>query len=203
LVFHGQGRFEVDDGHLPHEPAAMITAPLILLAIPSVVAGLFVGNMVFGDFFDGAIFVLAEHDVLAHHAESYHGIFAFVVHGLQAPPFWLAVSGVATAYFLYIKRPDIPAKIQQRFMWLYKVLDNKYGFDTFNDKVFAGGSRLIGRIFWQIGDQVLIDGAMVNGTAKTVGLVAKVARKIQSGYLYHYAFAMILGVWLLLTLFVA
>ncbi|MBL4637863.1 MAG: NADH-quinone oxidoreductase subunit L [Proteobacteria bacterium] len=203
LVFHGQERFEVDDGHVPHEPAAVITAPLILLAIPSVVAGLFVGNMVFGDFFDGAIFVLAEHDVLAHHAESYHGVFSFIVHGLMAPPFWLAISGVATAYFLYIKRPDIPAKLQQRFMWLYKVLDHKYGFDTFNDKVFAGGSRLIGRIFWQIGDQVLIDGAMVNGTAKTVGLVAKVARKIQSGYLYHYALAMILGVWLLLTLFVA
>ncbi|OUR64987.1 NADH-quinone oxidoreductase subunit L [Methylophaga sp. 42_25_T18] len=203
LVFHGQERFEVSDGHVPHEPAAVITAPLILLAIPSVVAGLFVGNMVFGDFFDGAIFVLAEHDVLAHHAESYHGLIAFILHGLMAPPFWLAISGVATAYFLYIKRPDIPAKLQQRFLWIYQILDNKYGFDNFNDKVFAGGSRLIGRIFWRLGDQVLIDGAMVNGTAKTVGLVAKVARKIQSGYLYHYAFAMILGVWLLLTLFVA
>ena len=203
LVFHGQERFEIHDDHKPHETPAVVTVPLILLAIPSVVAGLLVGNMVFGDFFDGAIFVLAEHDVLAHHAENYHGLMAFVLHGLMAPPFWLAVLGVTTAYIFYMKRPDIPEKIQQRFMWLYKVLDNKYGFDDFNDKVFAGGSRRVGRLFWRLGDQILIDGVLVNGSAKTVGMIARVVRHIQSGYLYHYAFAMILGVWLLLTLFVA
>lgn len=203
LVFHGKERFDSHGSHAPHESPAVVTIPLILLAIPSVLAGYFIGSMVFGDFFGNAIIVHAEHDVLAHHAESYHGILGFITHGLMALPFWLAMAGVATAYFLYIKRPDVPAKLQQRFMWLYKVLDNKYGFDDFNDKIFAGGSRLIGRILWQVGDRTLIDGALVNGTAKTVGIVAKVVRQVQSGYLYHYAFAMILGVWLLLTLFVA
>lgn len=203
LVFHGKERFDKHDGHLPHDPPGVVTYPLILLAIPSVVAGLLVGNMVFGDFFDGAIFVLAEHDVLAHHAENYHGVLGFILHGLFAPPTILAALGVFTAYVLYMKRPDIPAKLQKKFMWLYKILDNKYGFDDFNEKVFAGGSRLIGRVLWRVGDQTLIDGAVVNGSAKTVGVVAKVVRHVQSGYLYHYAFAMILGVWLLLTLFVA
>lgn len=159
--------------------------------------------MVFGDFFKGAIFVLPEHDVLAHFGENYHGLFGFIIHGLVTPPFWLAALGVATAYVFYIKRPDIPAKLQKKFSWLYKVLDNKYGFDDFNDKVFASGSRLIGRVLWRVGDQTLIDGAVVNGSAKTVGFAAKIVRHIQTGYLYHYAFAMILGVWLLLTLFVA
>jgi NADH-quinone oxidoreductase subunit L len=203
LVFHGEERFEKHDGHLPHDPPAVVTVPLILLAIPSVFAGIFIGDMVFGDFFADAIFVLPEHDVLAHLAESYHGLFAFILHGLMTPPFWLAALGVYTAYFLYIKRPDIPAKLQQQFSGIYKVLENKYGFDDFNDKVFAGGSRLIGRVFWKLGDQTFIDGAVVNGSAKTVGAVARIVRHIQSGYLYHYAFAMILGVWLLLTLFVA
>ena len=202
LVFHGQERFDVHDGHLPHEPSAVITVPLILLAIPSVVSGLFVGNMVFGDFFDGAIFVLPQHDVLAHFAENYHGLLGFVLHGLMTPPFWLAVLGVATAYVLYIKRPDIPAKLQQQFSWLYKVLDNKYGFDEFNQKVFSGGSRMLGQVLWKIGDQTMIDGVMVNGTAKTVGLVARVVRQIQTGYLYTYAFAMIVGLLILLTYFV-
>ena len=158
--------------------------------------------MVFGDFFDGAIFVLPQHDVLAHFAENYHGLLGFVLHGLMTPPFWLAVLGVATAYVLYIKRPDIPAKLQQQFSWLYKVLDNKYGFDEFNQKVFSGGSRMLGQVLWKIGDQTMIDGVMVNGTAKTVGLVARVVRQIQTGYLYTYAFAMIVGLLILLTYFV-
>ena len=102
-----------------------------------------------------------------------------------------------------MKRPDIPAKLKQQFNWLYRLLDNKYGFDDFNDKVFAAGSRTIGHFLWKVGDRMLIDGTVVNGTAKTVGVAAKIVRQVQSGYLYHYAFAMILGVWLLLTLFVA
>jgi len=203
LVFHGKERFDTDDGHLPHEPNKVVTVPLILLAIPSVFAGLLIGDMVLGDFFAGAIFVLAEHDVLAHHAENYHGVIGFVLHGLMAPPFWLAISGVLVAYVLYMKRPDIPAKLKQQFNWLYRLLDNKYGFDDFNDKVFAAGSRTIGHFLWKVGDRMLIDGTVVNGTAKTVGVAAKIVRQVQSGYLYHYAFAMILGVWLLLTLFVA
>ncbi|OUR72075.1 NADH-quinone oxidoreductase subunit L [Methylophaga sp. 41_12_T18] len=202
LVFHGKERFDTHYGHLPHEPNKVVTGPLILLAIPSVFAGLLIGDMVFGDFFTDAIFVLAEHDVLAHHAANYHGVIGFVLHGLMAPPFWLAISGVLVAYVLYMKRPDIPAKLKQQFNWLYRLLDNKYGFDAFNDKVFAAGSRAIGHFLWKVGDRMLIDGTLVNGSAKTVGVAAKIVRQVQSGYLYHYAFAMILGVWLLLTLFV-
>ena len=202
LVFHGKERFDTDGGHLPHESPAVVTVPLILLAIPSVVSGYLISSMVFGDFFGNSIMVHANHDVLAHHAESYHGVVGFVLHGLTALPFWLAMAGVATAYYLYMVRPDLPARLQQRFQWLYRLLDNKYYFDDFNQKVFAGGSRMIGQLLWKVGDQTIIDGAVVNGTARTVGMVAKVVRHVQSGYLYHYAFAMIIGLWLLLTYFV-
>lgn len=202
LVFHGKERFETHGGHVPKESPAVVTVPLILLAIPSVVVGYLVGSMVFGDFFGNSIIVHAGHDVLAHHAESYHGVIGFVLHGLTALPFWLALAGVATAYYLYMMRPELPAKIQQRFQILYQILDNKYGFDDFNQKIFAGGSRMLGQVLWKIGDQTMIDGVMVNGTAKTIGLVARVVRQIQTGYLYTYAFVMIVGLLLLLTYFV-
>ncbi len=203
LVFHGKERFEVDGHHLPHESPTVVTVPLILLAIPSVISGYLIGKMVFGDFFGNAIVVHADHDVLAEHAESFHGVVGFISHGVMALPFWLAMTGVATAYYLYIMRPDIPAKLQQRFNWLYRILDNKYGFDSFNQTVFAGGARTLGNMLWKIGDRLLIDGVIVNGAAKTVGLTSKVVRHVQSGYLYHYAFAMIIGLYLLLTFFVA
>jgi len=202
LVFHGQERFD-SHSHPPHESPSVVTVPLILLAIPSVVAGYFLGSMVFGDFFGNSIMVHAEHNVLEHHAQNYHGIIGFIMHGMMALPFWLAMAGVATAYYLYMKRPDIPAKLQQRFSYLYTILDRKYGFDDFNQTLFAGGARGIGQMLWKIGDIKLIDGALVNGSAKTVGLVSGLIRHVQSGYLYHYAFAMIVGLWLLLTYFVA
>jgi len=202
LVFHGKERFDTHGDHVPHESSAVVTLPLILLAIPSVVVGYLIGPMVFGDFFGNAIIVHADHDVLAHVAEDYHGVVGFILHGMTQLPFWLAMSGVATAYYLYMVRPELPAKIQQRFQWVYRVLDNKYGFDDFNQKVFAGGSRMIGQVLWKVGDQTLIDGAIVNGTAKTVGSVSKLVRRVQTGYLYTYAFAMIIGLWLLLTYFV-
>ncbi|MDO7667178.1 MAG: NADH-quinone oxidoreductase subunit L, partial [Pseudomonadota bacterium] len=203
LVFHGKERFKIDRHHLPHESPAVVTVPLILLAIPSVISGYLIGSMVFGDFFGSAIVVHANHDVLAEHAESYHGVMSFMLHGLTALPFWLAMAGIATAYYLYMMRPDIPAKLQQRFNWLYCILDNKYGFDSFNQTVFAGGARSFGNLLWQVGDRLLIDGFIVNGAAKTVGFTSKVVRHVQSGYLYHYAFAMIIGLYLLLTFFVA
>ncbi|MDF1587846.1 MAG: NADH-quinone oxidoreductase subunit L [Gammaproteobacteria bacterium] len=202
LVFHGKERFDAH-GHPPHEPANVVTMPLILLAIPSIVAGYFIGPMVFGDFFGNAIMVHAEHDVLAEHAESFDGAFSFIIHGMMALPFWLAMAGVGTAYYLYLKRPDIPATLQQRFNWIYRLLDNKYGFDNFNQTVFAGGARAVGTFLWKVGDIKIIDGALVNGTAKTVGVISSLVRQVQSGYLYHYAFAMIVGLWLLLTYFVA
>ena len=202
MVFHGEEHFEHHDGQTPQESPLVVTLPLILLAIPSVITGLFIGQMVFGDFFGASIFVLEEHDVLGHHAANYHGIWGFISHGVTALPFWLAMAGVAMAYFLYMLRPDIPMRIHQKFNWLYRIMDNKYGFDRFNEVIFCGGARVIGRVLWKVGDEAIIDGTVVNGTARTVGFVSKVGRQLQSGYLYHYAFAMILGVWLLLTFFV-
>ena len=199
LVFHGKERFDAH-GHPPHESPKVVTVPLILLAIPSVLAGYLIGQMVFGDWLADSIFVMPQHDVLAQ--IDYHGVWGFLLHGLQMPPFWLALAGVVTAWFLYIKRPDLPGKIQQNAMWLWRFMDNKYCFDSFNDKVFAGGSRGLGGLLWKIGDAKLIDGLVVNGSARLIGLVARVGRQVQSGYLYHYAFAMMIGVWLLLTWFV-
>lgn len=199
LVFHGKERFDAH-GHPPHESPKVVTIPLILLAIPSVLAGYLIGQMVFGDWLAESIMVMPEHDVLA--TLNYHGVWGFLLHGLQMPPFWLALAGVVTAWFLYIKRPDLPGKIQQKLMWLWRIMDNKYGFDSFNEKVFAGGSRGLGGLLWKIGDTRLIDGLVVNGSARLVGLVARVGRQVQSGYLYHYAFAMMIGVWLMLTWFV-
>jgi NADH-quinone oxidoreductase subunit L len=203
LVFHGKERFEIDEHHRPHESPAVVTIPLILLAIPSVISGYLIGSMVFGDFFGNAIIVHENHDVLAEHAENFQGVVSFMVHGLTALPFWLAMTGVATAYYLYIMRPDVPAKLRQRFNWLYRILENKYGFDSFNQIVFAGGARALGNLLSQVGDRFLIDGLIVNGAAKTVGFTSKIIRHVQSGYLYHYAFAMIVGLYLLLVFFVA
>ena len=200
IVFHGEERFEKHDGHMPHESPKVVTWPLVLLAVPSVFAGFLVGPMVFGHFFGDAIFVLDEHDVLSQ--LNYHGVFSFMLHGIVALPFWLAMAGVGTAYYLYMVNPSIPAKLHQSFNWLYRILENKYGFDRFNEVVFAAGSRLIGRVLWKVGDQTIIDGAMVNGAAKTVGFVSKKARLLQSGYLYVYAFAMIVGLLVLLKYFV-
>ena len=199
LVFHGKPRFDAH-GHPPHESPQSITVPLILLAIPSVLAGYLIGEIVYGDFFNGVITVMPHNDVLA--AAGYHGLLGFVLHGLTALPVWLALAGVLTAWWLYIKRPELPAQIQQRFSGIHKVLENKYGFDSFNDRVFAGGSRGLGRLLSNAGDRVMIDGVVVNGTARLINLIARLGRHIQTGYLYHYAFAMILGVWLLLTWFV-
>lgn len=199
LVFHGKERFDAHD-HPPHESPGVVIWPLILLAIPSVLAGYLIGTLVYDNFFSDAITVMPQHDVLA--AAKYHGLAGFITHGLTTAPFWLAMAGLVTAWFLYLKRPDLPAKIQHRLMWLWQILENKYGFDAFNDRVFAGGSRGLGWLFSRVGDRMLIDGLVVNGTARTVGLISRVGRKLQSGYLYHYAFVMIIGVWLLLTWFV-
>ena len=201
LVFHGEERFD-SHGHKPHESPWVVTLPLIALAIPSVLAGYFIGDVVFGRFFGNAIFVAGPHDVLGQLGSHYHGVWAFMLHGLQALPFWLATAGVAMAWYLYMHRPEIPGMLKARLHGLHSLLENKYGFDSFNDKVFAAGSRGIGGLLWRVGDRFLIDGAVVNGTAKTVDWVARLVRHVQSGYLYHYAFAMIVGVWLLLTLFV-
>jgi NADH-quinone oxidoreductase subunit L len=212
MVFHGKERYDQapkdehghdDHGHghhdKPHETPWVVTFPLIMLAIPSVVIGyMTIDPVVFGDYFGGSIFVGPEHRGLEHMAEEFHGAFDMALHGFVALPFILAMSGIVLAWLLYLKRPDLPAKIAQAFRPIYTLLDNKYYFDKFNDFFFAGGARLVGRGLWKAGDQVLIDGVAVNGSARLVGWIASVVRLLQTGHIYEYAFSMIIGVVVLL-----
>ncbi|MCF6210477.1 MAG: NADH-quinone oxidoreductase subunit L [Gammaproteobacteria bacterium] len=201
LVFHGKERMDEHTREHLQESPRVVTWPLLALAVPSVIAGaFFIEPMLFAGMFGDAIYVKPEHDVLAQLGESYTGIGGFLVHGVMAPPFLLAMAGVATAAFFYLKRPDIPAMIKDRLSLVYKVLENNYGFDAFNDRFFAGGSRKLGRLFSNIGDTKLIDGLLVNGTAKSVGWLSSKIRFVQTGYLYHYAFAMIVGLLALISL---
>ena len=216
LVFHGEERFgkahhgHEDHGHdehhglapgqKPHETSWVITLPLILLAIPSVAIGFFtIGTFLHTDYFGDAIFISDDHPAMHEMYEHYEGAVGMALHGMTTLPFWLAVAGVASAWFLYLKRPEIPALIQKRFSWVYTLLDQKYYFDRFNDWFFAGGARGASRYLWKFGDVKLIDGFFVNGSAKVVGMFSGVLRGFQTGYVYHYAFWMIVGVSLLLT----
>ncbi len=199
LVFHGEERMDHHTKEHLHESPKVVTIPLILLSIPAVGAGYFIGPMLFGDFFGDAIYVAAETDTLGTLGEHYTGVMGFILHGVMGPAFWLAMAGLGTAWFFYMKRRDIPAKIQKSFMPVNNVLENAYGFDKFNEAFFAGGSRLLGRFLWKVGDVKIIDGVMVNGTANTIGWIAGKIRHVQTGYLYHYAFAMIIGLLLMLS----
>lgn len=192
----------------PHEPGWVVTLPLALLAIPSLVIGyIALEPMLYGDFFKNVIFVNPEaHPAMEHLAHHYHEFMhspaGMAIHGFTSLPFFLAASGVLLSWFFYMKRPDIPAAIKSRCIVIYNILENKYGFDSFNEKFFAGGSRCLGSLLWKFGDITLIDGAMVNGTANTMGKIAAKIRNLQSGLIYHYAFAMIIGVFLLMTFFI-
>jgi NADH-quinone oxidoreductase subunit L len=211
FAFHGSERFrEAADSHHgghdghghevhePHETPAVVTVPLILLAIPSVlIGGWAIGPMLYGGFFGESI---AATQTMARMSGEFHGALAMIGHAFTTLPFWLAIAGAATAYYLYIVRPDLPAVIKARAGRLATMLERKYGFDDFNDWFFAGGARRFGNSLWTWGDRTLIDGIMVNGTAKLVGWAAGVVRHIQTGYIYHYAFTMIIGVFALLTL---
>jgi len=203
LVFHGQERLGHHiKGHL-HESPWIVTGPLVVLAVPSVLIGaLTVGPMLFGGYFGSSIQVAEAHDVLARMRENYHGPFGLVLHGFTSLPFVLAVLGFVTAWVCYLWRPAIPGRLANRFRLIYDLLVRKYGFDDFNDRVFAGGARGTGWALWQLGDVRLIDGLMVNGSARFVGWFSGVVRQVQSGYLYHYAFAMIIGLLCLLGYFV-
>jgi NADH-quinone oxidoreductase subunit L len=177
----------------------VVTVPLILLAIPSICAGWVIGPVLFGGYFGSAIAVAPNHDVLAQLGRDFHGVLGMMAHALVTLPFWFAVAGIAAAIYLYLLRPDLPAVIKARAGVLYTILDRKYGFDEFNDWFFAGGARLVGGGLWKGGDVAVIDG-VVNGAARAVGWFASVIRYLQSGYIYHYAFAMIIGILLLLTM---
>jgi NADH-quinone oxidoreductase subunit L len=178
-----------------HESPAVVTVPLILLAIPSAVIGwITAGPVLFGNYFGDAIVVDRTRDVLTHLGETiWHGSLALLTHAPVTPVFWLAAAGVFAAWFLYLKRPDIPETLRNRFSGLYTLLDNKYYFDDLWIRGFGGGGRAIGDFLWKKGDQVVIDGVIVNGTANSIGKLAGALRHIQTGYLYTYAFAMIIG----------
>ena len=201
---HHHGLGPNDD---PHEPGWVIKLPLILLAIPSLFIGYFaIEPMLYGNFFKGVIFVdSAAHPAMYELTHEWHEVIhsaaGMAYHGLMSLPFLLASSGVALAWFFYMKRPDIPAKIQAKFSLINRVLENKYYFDSFNEKVFAAGSRFIGNKLWLIGDVKIIDGAIVNGTANLVVKLSGIVRKLQTGLIYHYAFAMIIGVFFMLSFY--
>jgi NADH-quinone oxidoreductase subunit L len=200
LVFHGKERMDAKTRAHVHESPWVVTLPLVLLAIPSAAIGwVTVRNVLFNDYFGESIVVASGHDVLAHLGESFHGSLALFTHSIQTPVFWLAAAGVYTAWFLYLHRPDLPETIRKRFSGLYGLLDNKYYFDDLYIKGFAAGGRRAGTFLWQKGDQLVIDGVLVNGTATTIGRLAGVMRQLQTGYLYTYAFAMIIGLTLLLS----
>jgi len=203
LVFHGDGPRDAHARHHLHESPAVVTVPLVLLAIPSVVIGyLTVGPMLFGDFFKGAVTVLPQNDVLAAMGKDYHGAWAFVLHGMTTLPFYLAMAGLLVAGYIYLFNLGLADRIKDRFAVVYRILDKKYGFDEFNQAVFAGGSRAIGRALWQGGDRAVIDGVIVDGSAHAVGWLAGIVRQLQTGYLYHYAIAMVVGLIGLLAWFV-
>jgi len=195
LVFHGEERIDDDArGHL-HESPWVVTVPLILLAIPSLVIGWpAIIPLLFGDFFGDAIFVMAANDVLAEMGHEFSGPGTFLLHGLLHP--WalsLAMAGVLTAWYLYLKKPEWPERISERLSAVHTLLLNKYYFDTFNEKVTAALTRGTGKILWRVGDELIIDGLIVNGSAKLIGWSSSIVRRAQTGYLYTYAFAMIIG----------
>ncbi len=223
LVFHGAERFGkvhdahetahgVDDlshdhhhglapGQKPHETPWVVTLPLVLLAVPSVFIGyLVIEPMLFGEFFKEAIFVDTKaHPVLEELASHFHGAFAMATHAVVTPVFWLATAGVVSSWFFYLKQPAIPAAIKSACGPIYTILENKYYFDRFNELFLAGGARLLGKGLWKGGDAGVIDGLIVGGSVRLVGLIAALVRVFQSGHIYHYAFTMIFGVCALLS----
>ena len=217
LVFHGMERFDQNpDAHAshghdhgaghqhPHESPWVVTVPLVLLAIPSVFIGyITLQPMLFGDFFKDALLVdAARHPAMAELAKLVHGPLQMAGHAFSTPPLYLALAGVAFAWYMYLINPALPAAIKRRFQPIHTLLDNKYYMDWFNEQVLARGARALGVGLWKGGDETLIDGAMVNGSWRVIGWISSVVRTMQTGYLYHYALVMILGVFVLMTYFV-
>jgi len=220
LTFHGRERFHhqqpasSEPGHqgahaggeqhggAPHESPAVVTVPLIALAIPSVLIGaLTVAAVLFGDYFGTSIFVRPANNVIASAAQEFHGAVSYALHGFVAPPFWLAAAGALCAWVFFLWRPQLADRAAVRLRWLYTLLVNKYYFDWFNEKVIAALTREIGVGLWKGGDQGLIDGVLVDGTAEGVTWFGALLRRVQSGYLYSYAFWMVIGLAVLLGWF--
>ena len=203
LVFHGEERMDAHARVHLHETPAVVTVPLILLAIPSVVVGwVFVEPMLYGSHYGDSIVVSQAHDVLGRMRASWHGAGAMVLHAFVTVPFWLTLFGAVTAWYLWCRRPDVPERIAERFRTVHTVLTRKYYFDELYESVLAALGRAVGGGLWQVGDVRIIDGLMVNGSARGIGWLSGVVRRVQTGLLYHYAFAMIIGLLLLVSLFV-
>ena len=200
MTFHGQTRMDAHTKEHLHESPWVVTLPLVILAIPTIAAGWFIGPIVFGDYFSNVIYVLPQHDAIEKLGAEFTGIGGMMMHALSTVPFWLSVAGIFTAWYLYSARTDIPGKIKAQCGPLYKLLDNKYYIDEFYSWLFAGGTRTLGTMLWKYGDIKVIDGFFVNGTARVVALTSTVVRRYQTGYIYHYAFTMIVGVFVILTL---
>jgi NADH-quinone oxidoreductase subunit L len=216
LVFHGKERFHQGHGHgnepdahhdehhdaKPHETPWVITGPLLALALPSLAIGyMTIEPLLFGDYFGTAIYVSDRHPVMHELNQEFHGAMVMGLHALGTLPFWLAAAGVGLSGFFYLLRPDIPAAIQKRFSFLHSMLVNKYWFDEFYSAVFEKGARLLGGSLWRRGDQTVIDGFIINGTTHLIERFSRMLRAFQSGYIYHYAFAMLIGVFALVTWF--
>jgi NADH-quinone oxidoreductase subunit L len=225
LVFHGKERFDTSGGHgdaahaghaehghdahaddhghhggVPHESPWVVTLPLVLLAIPSVIAGaLLCDALLFGDYFKDTIVVLSQHPAMATIAKTWHGWVAYGLHAFVTVPFWLMVAGAVVAWYCYLINPKVPAAIQSKLKFINCILENKYFFDWIYEQIFARGSRVLGKGLWQQADRGLIDGLLVNGSAKVVGAIAAVTRRLQTGFIYHYAFAMIIGLMAAIT----
>jgi NADH-quinone oxidoreductase subunit L len=214
LVFHGKERFHQGHAHgnepdahhghggTPHETPWVVTGPLLALALPSLAIGyMTIESMLFGDYFGSAIYVADRHPVMHELNLHFHGAAAMGLHAVMTLPFWLAVAGVGLSAFFYLKRPDIPAAIAQRFKFLHQMLLNKYWFDELYGWLFAKGARVLGGTLWRRGDQNVIDGFFINGTVYLVERASRLLKAFQSGYIYHYAFAMLIGVFALVTWF--
>ncbi len=203
LVFHGPERMDAHAREHLRESPLVVTVPLVLLAVPSLLIGWFaITPLLFGDYFGDSIHVAPEHDTLSRIGAESGGALGFFFHGLLSLPVWLSLAGVVTAWYVYLHRPGLADEIKKRFRTLYCILVRKYGFDDFNEIFFAAGARRLGRLFWRTGDVTVIDGVMVNGTARGIGWIAAKVRHLQTGLLYHYAFAMIIGVLVLVTFYV-
>jgi NADH-quinone oxidoreductase subunit L len=186
----------------PHESPAVVTVPLIALAIPSVVIGFMtIGTVLYGNYFGDSIRVLEKHAVMNELARDYRGPVAFALHALIQPTFWVALAGVVTAWLFFLHRPQLADAAARRWAFVRRLLLNKYYFDWFNDTIIAPGALLLGRGLWHGGDQTLIDGGLVDGTAATIGRAGRLVRRVQNGYLYSYAFWMIIGLAVLLGWF--
>ncbi|SFN28632.1 NADH-quinone oxidoreductase subunit L [Nitrosospira briensis] len=200
MTFHGKPRMDHHTEEHLHESPWMVTLPLIALAIPSIGAGWLIEPMLFGDYFGSAIQIMSQHEAMEKMSAEFSGILGMMTHALSTLPFWLSIAGIFTAWYLYMVKTDLPGKIKQAAGPFSTLLDRKYFIDEFYSWLFAGGARALGRGLWKFGDVKVIDGFFVNGTARMVAATAMLVRRFQSGYIYHYAFTMIVGVFILMSL---